>query len=134
MGSCIVPDTLSLSLHLCCSGCRVTDGILRLVPDTEVFRLALRAIKLWAKSTSTTHHSLSAYLCTEHSSTHPHTAPSPSPLCVHMAFTERGVYSNALGFLGGVSWAMLVARTCQLYPTAAAAKIVEKLFFFVSKQ
>ena len=33
------------------SGCRVTDGILRVVPDQTYFRMALRAIKLCAKST-----------------------------------------------------------------------------------
>ncbi|KAF9405720.1 hypothetical protein HW555_013657 [Spodoptera exigua] len=40
----------------------------------------------------------------------------------------RGIYSNALGYLGGVSWAMLVARTCQLYPNALPATLVHKFF------
>ncbi len=38
-----------------------------------------------------------------------------------------------LGFLGGVSWAMLVARTCQLYPNAVAATLVHKFFLVFSK-
>uniref|UniRef100_A0A5F9DBN7 polynucleotide adenylyltransferase n=1 Tax=Oryctolagus cuniculus TaxID=9986 RepID=A0A5F9DBN7_RABIT len=45
----------------------------------------------------------------------------------------RGIYSNMLGFLGGVSWAMLVARTCQLYPNAAASTLVHKFFLVFSK-
>lgn len=47
--------------------------------------------------------------------------------------TGRGIYSNMLGFLGGVSWAMLVARTCQLYPNAVAATLVHKFFLVFSK-
>ena len=77
------------------NGCRVTDDILRVVQNQDSFRLALRAIKLWAK--------------------------------------KKGIYSNALGYLGGVSWAILTARICQLYPKATAATIVEKLFFLFSK-
>lgn len=77
------------------NGCRVTDEILLLVPNIDNFRLALRAIKLWAK--------------------------------------KHGIYSNVLGYLGGVSWAMLVARTCQLYPNAASATLVHKFFLIFSK-
>ncbi|XP_023210754.1 poly(A) polymerase beta-like [Centruroides sculpturatus] len=77
------------------NGCRVTDEILHLVPNKENFKLALRAIKLWAK--------------------------------------KHGVYSNVLGYLGGVSWAMLVARTCQLYPNAVAATLVNKFFLVFSQ-
>ena len=51
----------------------------------------------------------------------------------HSPFAERGIYSNALGYLGGVSWAMLVARTCQLYPNAAASTVVHKFFFVFEK-
>ncbi|XP_055373018.1 poly(A) polymerase type 3 [Condylostylus longicornis] len=77
------------------NGCRVTDEILSLVPNIENFRLALRAIKLWAK--------------------------------------KHGIYSNSLGYFGGVTWAMLVARTCQLYPNAVAATLVHKFFLVFSR-
>lgn len=57
----IVPDSLELrdesllkNLDERCvrslNGSRVTDEILRLVPDIHTFRLTLRCIKLWAKS------------------------------------------------------------------------------------
>ncbi|XP_053696849.1 poly(A) polymerase type 3-like [Sabethes cyaneus] len=76
------------------NGIRVAEEILRLVPNVDNFRLALRAIKLWAKS--------------------------------------RGIYSNSLGYFGGVSWAILVARTCQLYPNATAATLVHRFFLVFS--
>ncbi|KAG6813031.1 hypothetical protein H0H92_014565 [Tricholoma furcatifolium] len=88
-----IPDDLSLAddnllrnLDERCS--RVTDEILRLVPNVQVFRDSLRCIKLWA--------------------------------------TRRAIYSNVNGFLGGVAWAMLVARICQLYPNAIAGAIVSR--------
>ncbi|WVN87612.1 uncharacterized protein L203_102795 [Cryptococcus depauperatus CBS 7841] len=40
----------------------------------------------------------------------------------------RGIYANIIGFPGGVAWALLTARICQLYPTAAPAVIVGKFF------
>ncbi|KII94657.1 hypothetical protein PLICRDRAFT_693005 [Plicaturopsis crispa FD-325 SS-3] len=75
------------------SGSRVTDEILRLVPNVQVFRDSLRCIKLWAQ--------------------------------------RRAIYSNVNGFLGGVAWAMLVARICQLYPNAIAGAIVSRFFIIM---
>ncbi|KFD55236.1 hypothetical protein M514_03877 [Trichuris suis] len=92
-------DNLLLNLDEKCirslNGCRVTDEILRLVPNKENFRLTLRAIKLWAK--------------------------------------KKRIYSNAFGYLGGVSWAMLVARTCQLYPNATPSVLVGKFFLIFTR-
>nr|XP_032804360.1 poly(A) polymerase gamma isoform X3 [Petromyzon marinus] len=92
-------DNILRNLDIRCirslNGCRVTDEILHLVPNVETFRLALHAVKLWAK-----HH---------------------------------GLYSNILGFLGGVSWSMLVARICQLYPCATASTLLHKFFLVFSQ-
>lgn len=77
------------------NGTRVTDEILKLVPQPTVFKHALRAIKLWAQ--------------------------------------RRAIYSNVMGFPGGVAWAMLVARICQLYPNAVSATIVGKFFNILTK-
>ncbi|XP_037945041.1 poly(A) polymerase type 3-like [Teleopsis dalmanni] len=46
---------------------------------------------------------------------------------------KHGIYSNSLGYFGGVTWAMLVARTCQLYPNAVAATLVHKFFLVFSR-
>ncbi|KAI6127418.1 Poly(A) polymerase central domain-containing protein [Pisolithus croceorrhizus] len=74
-------------------GSRVNDEILRLVPNGEVYRDALRCIKLWAQ--------------------------------------RRAIYSNVNGFFGGVAWAILVARICQLYPSATAGAIVSRFFIIM---
>ena len=41
---------------------------------------------------------------------------------------RRAIYSNVIGFLGGVSWAMLTARICQLYPNQCPAVLIHKFF------
>ena len=46
---------------------------------------------------------------------------------------RHGIYSNVLGFLGGVSWAMLVARVCQLYPNADPSTLTQKFFLVFLK-
>ncbi|GAA5915933.1 hypothetical protein JCM8208_003669 [Rhodotorula glutinis] len=74
-------------------GSRVTDEMLRLVPDVPVFRDALRTIKLWAQ--------------------------------------QRAVYGNVMGFCGGVAWAMLVARICQLYPKGCVGSIISRFFIIM---
>ena len=72
------------------NGCRVADQLLRVVPNHDSFRVALRTLRLWA--------------------------------------ARRGVYSNVVGFFGGVNLAILVARVCQLYPNAAPSMIVYSFF------
>ena len=117
----------------------MTDEILHLVPNIENFRMTLRAIKLWAKRKIYITYcldylpflkpscGLGAYVL--------HNMSGISGYINVMSFvvSEKRIYSNVLGFLGGVSWAMLVARVCQLYPNAAPATLVYKFFFVFSR-
>ncbi|KAG7391109.1 hypothetical protein PHYPSEUDO_005876 [Phytophthora pseudosyringae] len=46
---------------------------------------------------------------------------------------RRGIYSAKLGYLGGISWAILVAFVCQMYPNAEPAKIFVRFFQVLSE-
>ena len=46
---------------------------------------------------------------------------------------RRGIYSNLLGFFGGITWTILVARVCQLYPHYCASAIVKCFFQYYNR-
>ena len=45
---------------------------------------------------------------------------------------NRRVYGNIVGYPGGVAWAVLTARVCQLYPNLSPAETFTKLFKYFS--
>ncbi|CAG8647693.1 23645_t:CDS:10 [Cetraspora pellucida] len=48
--------------------------------------------------------------------------------CIKFWAKRRAIYSNVMGFFGGIAWAILVARISQLYPNAIAGAIVARFF------
>lgn len=45
----------------------------------------------------------------------------------------RGLYSNAMGYFGGITWAILSARVCQMYPNFTPLQICAKFFLVFSR-
>lgn len=48
--------------------------------------------------------------------------------CLRLWGKKRGIYSNKMGYLGGVNFAILGAFICQLYPKAPAATLLKNFF------
>ncbi|KAH8728218.1 Poly(A) polymerase central domain-containing protein [Phaeosphaeriaceae sp. PMI808] len=46
---------------------------------------------------------------------------------------RRGIYGAVFGYPGGIAWAIMVARICQLYPMACGATILAKFFNLMHK-
>jgi len=42
--------------------------------------------------------------------------------------SEQGIYSNVLGYLGGISWTILLTKICHENPDASSSALVH-LFF-----
>ena len=53
--------------------------------------------------------------------------------CVRLWAKRRGLYSNKMGYLGGVNCNILSAFICQMYPNAAVSVLLQK-FFSVLKE
>ncbi|KAF4320750.1 hypothetical protein BBO99_00001933 [Phytophthora kernoviae] len=47
---------------------------------------------------------------------------------VRLWANRRGLYSNKAGYLGGISWALLVCFVCQMFPRATVASLVHRFF------
>lgn len=110
------------------NGVRVVHEVLSLVPNVDNFRTALRCMKLWAKRMLFVSFPVMI-----------HWAPfviglAFSSFCFseHRLFVGRGLYGNAFGLLGGIAYAILVARVCQMYPNAAPSVVVARYFKVLS--
>jgi poly(A) polymerase len=93
----------------------------QLIPNSASFRGALIFMKFWSVPTSSLD-----LICFPR-------IPNIEFLTPHCRAKRRGVYSNVLGYLGGISWALLTARICQLYPNASPSFVVHKFFHLYGK-
>ena len=53
--------------------------------------------------------------------------------CVRIWAKRRGIYSNKIGYLGGVNWAILVAFVCKIYPNRPASWVLYRFFWWMKE-
>lgn len=49
--------------------------------------------------------------------------------CIKLWAKVNGLDSNKMGYLGGISWAILTAKVCKLFPYKCPARLLEKFFW-----
>jgi len=52
--------------------------------------------------------------------------------CLRLWGKRKGIYSNKMGFLGGVNFAILATFICQLYPKETPSKLFQNMFSLLS--
>lgn len=50
--------------------------------------------------------------------------------CIKLWAKNRGIYSNVMGYFGGITWALCVAKICMDHPYAAPSKLLARFFEF----
>ena len=50
--------------------------------------------------------------------------------CIKLWSKNRGIYENVVGYFGGITWAILVAKICIDNPQAAPNKLLARFFEF----
>ncbi|XP_058732461.1 nuclear poly(A) polymerase 1-like isoform X1 [Vicia villosa] len=107
------------------NGCRVTDQILNLVPNVQVLDInSVDKDRIFMSSFDVT----SGFPIMGYISISELQNFRTTLRCMKLWAKRRGIYSNVAGFLGGINWALLVARICQLYPNALPNMSVPRFF------
>ena len=52
--------------------------------------------------------------------------------CIKLWAKNRGIYANVMGYFGGITWALLVAKICIDNPNAQPNKLLARFFEFYS--
>jgi len=54
--------------------------------------------------------------------------------CIKQWAKNNGLDSNKIGYLGGISWALLTAKVCKLYPYKCTSRLLERFFWLFGQE